>query len=668
MNNSIFASLRMRILLIFGALSLGILILMVVYVAQTNQKFLHEVEQSKASLLAQTIAPDLSIALYMNLTDNAVEKINQLTMRDEVLKIVLTDAQGERIYESKKTVAPHLLGSAFHVHETLYAPAKYAILGEVTLFYSGHLYQQHLEQSNRFIGFLALTIALMLLLLGFMIGKMLQPLRVIATQLHHYKAGDFQTSDYLGRHDDIGVIAAALLQMDGKILEHRQQQQDIQSMLEEKVKQQTQTLHHRLYFDLLTDLSNRTSLISDLKEMDRATLMLINIVGFKQINDLFGIPAGDSLLMQFAELVRKFSETKMVQCYSFPADEFALLSRDMSLQRMAQTADELLLAINRATFQWEGHSFGLDVTIGAASDSSKGLIEKADIALKRAKREKKPFLFYTEAISVEREYYKNLAMARKIRYAIEHDTFVPFFQPIAVDDKNPITKFEALIRMRDEEGSILSPFVFLEIAQRMRLYHKLTELMIEKCCRYFSQIDAEFSINLTYEDINRPQTLSMIQRCIRQYGIGERIVFEILESEGIENYAVVKEFVESVKKLGCKIAIDDFGTGYSSLEHILHLDVDYLKIDASLIKHLDHDEVARRIVANIVTLAQSMQIRTIAEFVHSEGVCREAKRIGVDFVQGYYISEPLPDIHHLLPSPQRASNVTSKRSETVSVS
>ena len=131
---------------------------------------------------------------------------------------------------------------------------------------------------------------------------------------------------------------------------------------------------------------------------------------------------------------------------------------------------------------------------------------------------------------------------------------------------------------------------------------------------------------------------------LEKSGIGERIIFEIIESEGIENFDKVLEFITDVKRYGTKISIDDFGTGYSNFEYLMKLKVDYIKIDGSMIKNIDNDKSAQMIIASIVSFAKNMNIKTVAEFVHSKNVYEKVKELGVDYSQGYYFGEPTGQI------------------------
>src|SRR5208283_4005924 len=145
------------------------------------------------------------------------------------------------------------------------------------------------------------------------------------------------------------------------------------------------------------------------------------------------------------------------------------------------------------------------------------------------------------------------------------------------------------------------------------------------------------------EDIMDAETINFIIENLKKFNIGDRIVFELLESEGIENYEQILEFIEIVKSYGCKIAIDDFGSGYSNIDHIIRLNVDYLKIDGSLIRQIDQFKNNQIIVKNIVEFSRELNIKTISEFVHSEEIHKWVKYLNVDYEQGFFWGEPGAD-------------------------
>jgi EAL domain-containing protein (putative c-di-GMP-specific phosphodiesterase class I) len=158
--------------------------------------------------------------------------------------------------------------------------------------------------------------------------------------------------------------------------------------------------------------------------------------------------------------------------------------------------------------------------------------------------------------------------------------------------------------------------------------------------RQFADLPYTFSLNLSCEDLLDQALSDHIIAMVEEYQIGSRVIFEILESEGIENYAEVRQFIDRAKTLGCRIAIDDFGTGYSNFEHLLRLDVDLIKIDGSLIKQLDTNPTAMTICNGIVHFAEELGMQTVAEFVHSPAILAKVKELGINFAQGAAIGMP----------------------------
>ena len=202
------------------------------------------------------------------------------------------------------------------------------------------------------------------------------------------------------------------------------------------------------------------------------------------------------------------------------------------------------------------------------------------------------------------------------------------------------------MRINDEEGNVLSPASFLKIAKESRLYASLTEITVRKNFNAFKNSAYTFSVNLSIEDIMDKSFNDFLRKELNNNAqLGQRIIFEFLESEGIESYEIVLKFIKEMKNYGCKIAIDDFGSGYSNFEHILKLYVDYIKIDASLIKNIDKDINSEIIVETIVNFTKKLNIETVAEYVDSFEVYKKIKELGVDYSQGYFIGKPEPEIN-----------------------
>jgi EAL domain-containing protein (putative c-di-GMP-specific phosphodiesterase class I) len=232
-----------------------------------------------------------------------------------------------------------------------------------------------------------------------------------------------------------------------------------------------------------------------------------------------------------------------------------------------------------------------------------------------------------------------------IRHAVDAHGVIPYVHPIidlrnAAEEKRK--KYECLMRLRDKDGEVHSVFPLLKTAKSLRLYDNLMRQMIARCFNIFETLPHDFSINLSFEDINNASFLAFLYDKLETFPQPERITFEILETDFVFDFSIVTQFIDTVRTYGCRIAIDDFGAGYSNLENILKFRPDYLKIDGSLIKNVDTDEHSRSVVKNIVNMAKELHIRTIAEFVYNRAVYDTLKILGVDYAQGFYICEPFP--------------------------
>lgn len=398
-------------------------------------------------------------------------------------------------------------------------------------------------------------------------------------------------------------------------------------------------LRRQLYHDELTGLPNRARLKLDLCGCRFPQLMLIDIDAFKDINSFYGVQVGDQLLIRVADYLRQvIPGGRGARLYRLSGDEYAILC-ESSPQSLS--ADYLIKQINDQRFEINGTQFRLSVTAGIAQGAEK-VIEHADLALKEAKRVLKPYKFYSPYLYTAQHSRSNLLWTHKLKDAIDSQRLEAFFQPIHDNRYNGISHYEALIRLIEEDGTIVGPVCFMEAARHSRVYDQLTTFMIDEALLFIEKAQCACTVNLSSEDILVEESRQKIIDRIRRNEARKMLVFEIVESEGIENYEVIKSFIEQVQTYGVRIAVDDFGTGYSNFEHIAKLNVDYLKIDGSLIAQLDFSERARTIIEAIIHFARELGIQTIAEYVSSESLQKQVAAMGIDYSQGYYWGKPQP--------------------------
>jgi len=409
--------------------------------------------------------------------------------------------------------------------------------------------------------------------------------------------------------------------------------------LEEKIKEKTEELEKQYHIDKLTGLENRSKLIIDLSTGKYDKLVVIDIKSFNDINDFYGNTIGDVVLKSLSKLINLYCNQNKLNSYRVNSDIFAVVNNEGSKEKFMEKIRLLQNVINNKCFFYEEGKIFITVIMGMALEEE-SLFEKAEMALNYAKKNRELFQIYKEELNIYEGIKENIIWTKKIKDAIAENRIVPFFQPIVNNRLGTIEKCEALIRMIDENGKVIVPYFFLDIAKKAGLYKELTIIMLEKTFEVLNKTDYEISINLLLQDIVNSEIRALIIEKLEKAKNPEKVVFEIVESEGIENFKEVIEFIKEIKRYGSKIAIDDFGTGYSNFGYLMKLNVDYIKIDGSIIKNIHKDKSAETVAKTIVAFAKELGIETVAEFVSEEEIYKKIKDLNVDYSQGYYFSEP----------------------------
>ena len=420
----------------------------------------------------------------------------------------------------------------------------------------------------------------------------------------------------------------------GKIVEFIAARVDVTELLLQR------KIIQRQLIDELTGMKNRTALLNDLEKSAEAVILVVfNIDRFSMINDYFGYTIGDTFLKAFAHYLQQLITTH--ELYRVSGDEFVFICQHHPLtQKFRQRITTHITALENKKFHIDSYELSITVSGDVAYAHKSEVYNQAHVALKEAKEHPEKVIIYNDDHKLGEKIHNNILYVNKIKLAIEHDRIVPYFQGIVDNQTQKIVKYEALIRLIDENGSVLSPYWFLEHAKKAKLYDILTRIMITKVFEIFEPLEYSVSINLTLQDIVCDETRIFLYDKLATSPLSSRIVFEIVESEGIENFGVVIEFIQRVKGFGGQIAIDDFGTGYSNFNYLSKLDIDYLKIDGSLIKHINTDPDLLLTVESILFYAHKKGIQVIAEFVEEEAIYHTLVKLGIQYSQGYLFSIP----------------------------
>jgi c-di-GMP phosphodiesterase len=633
-------SLSSKIVFSIAIVTLSSILLIFSVFENINKEAFYNVEKEKAKLVLSTIEPLIALNIYLNLNDRIAQLTDQLVTNPNILAVTVFQ-NDTLIYEKKSKNFQSNVEDSFIVKAPIYDPNSKVKIGHLELVYSNKNFMELIDRYTTLLIQVLFLFAGFFLFFSLYVKQLLSPLRKIARLLKGYSPDKDINIPFDNQNNEIGFISSALNHMQHSIMHYSKQQKDINKYLEEKVDEKTKELMRQLYTNSLTGLPNRRSLLRDIINYDDGALLIINIDDFKEINDFFGQIAGDNVLVLFSKkLADLISKESFVTLIHLSGDEFALFfTKKPSKDEFIQFATTLSKKIEKLTFSFENNQLTLRVSIGGAYQVHEAL-EKADIALKSAKKQGKDFLLYDETLNIEEQYRNNIEWTKKITWALENDRVVPFYQPIYDNKTKKLASAECLIRIIDADEKIITPFHFLTIAKKSKLYSKLTKVMIEKSCQYFEYLDCDFSINLSVEDILDHEIVAFILYNIKKYNVNKKIVFELLETEGIENYEEISLFINEMKYMGCRIAIDDFGSGYSNFEYILQLNVDYIKIDGSLIRNLDIDTNAQVVVETIVDFAKKLNITVVAEYVHNEAIYEKVKELNIDRSQGFFLAEP----------------------------
>ncbi|MBA3025530.1 MAG: EAL domain-containing protein [Sulfurimonas sp.] len=439
-----------------------------------------------------------------------------------------------------------------------------------------------------------------------------------------------------GSHYWVDINILPIIDDKGEVLEYMAVRHEITELIDQR-----ETLQKIATTDTLTNLGNRYKLINDIALLENPSIAILDIERFSEINDFYGDSFGDIVIKELGyTLLNLIKDRSTKQLYRLQNDVFAILNLSLNKDHFIANIEDIIEKIENITYKIDGKELMLNIR-SSISFEKNNLFITADMAMKSAKKNRINMLVYDEGLNLDSVYENNIKYTNKLREAIESDNLVPYYQAIVNNKTGKWEKYESLVRMIDENKKIITPFFFLEIAKRTKHYETLTKTVIKKTFDTFNNTDIEFSINLTIKDIMNKNIQNYICDLLQTYNVNNQVVFEIVESEGIDNYDEVIAFINQVKKHACKIAIDDFGTGYSNFNYLLKLQADYIKIDGSLIKNIDTDMNARILVKTIVNFAKELNISTIAEYVENSTIYEIVKDLGIDYSQGYFFSAPL---------------------------
>jgi diguanylate cyclase (GGDEF)-like protein len=437
-----------------------------------------------------------------------------------------------------------------------------------------------------------------------------------------------------------------------------------------RLRRQMEEIAHRAYYDELTGLPNRTlfrdrieqAILAAGRESGTATVMLLDIDRFKEINDALGHDTGDQLLREFGERIQQTLRANETLA-RLGGDEFGILLPTASAEQATAVAVRMHDALT-ASFGLRGLSLEVATSIGIAThpdhgDDADALLQHADVAMYLAKEAHIGTAVYDP--DQDENDTARLALAGELRQAIEGEELVLHFQPKASLESGRIVGAEALVRWQHPDRGFIPPNEFVPIAERTGLIKPLSRYVLGQALRQCSEwngagLDLHVAVNLTIPDLLDLELPDRIAALLEETGVRpSQLELEITESTILADPFRVRQVLNRLNEMGLRLAIDDFGTGYSSLAYLKRLPVQTIKIDRSFVMEMCTDASDATIVRSTIDLGRNLGLDIVAEGIETQEVWDALRALGCTLAQGYLIGKPMPADEFVLLLEQRAA-------------
>jgi len=424
---------------------------------------------------------------------------------------------------------------------------------------------------------------------------------------------------------------------------------DADTAMKESMRSFVDSCRQMLLYTEKDNIANQAALHMDVRLGGYDRVCLIDVPGQRSMRTVFSEERIEKTHSHFVSECTSFAARKNYRAYLLKQWQVAVAvpSYIVSLEDFSKDMRELQKLLFETKDDYIPVVSIFCIVNECSADNLKALYDAARLEMLQ-----KNIQFYVcdgkeeelDAESIREKYH----MVNVINYALAHDGVVPYYQGIYDNKEQVIHHYEALMRLRDEEGKIYTPFDFLEVARSYGLlYDALSMEMIRKVFEAFKDSeDKSVSINLGMRDIKNEELTGYIYSFLSTVRHPEHFIFEILENEDVDEYETLLRFVNSIHKLGGKTSIDDFGSGYSNLLHVVSIPADFLKIDGSIIKECCNNKASEVLVQLISTwkTMNERDARIVAEFVENEAIQDKLLRYHIDYSQGYLFSKPVPEI------------------------
>ena len=400
--------------------------------------------------------------------------------------------------------------------------------------------------------------------------------------------------------------------------------------------------------DDITDILNPQKQLYDFADsIENALGIMIRIDDFETLQKFYSHKIIEQFRTKFANILMEHlpEEIKFDKIFPLENGRYVLikeyLQEDISIEQLTDMFMKYQEEIDKLKIDI-ANNINYDVTIIISIATGQNVLENINYGIDTLIQNKQNFIISNDL--VEQEHSKaqqNIQIINIIKQALDDAKVVSYFQPIVNNKTKQIEKYESLVRLIDKNGNMLSPFFFLDIAKKGRLYSSITDVVLENSFGALKKTTKDITINISALDIEKTSTREKIFELLEQYKDDRsRIIMELLEDESVKDFDTIRYFIIKVKSQGVRIAIDDFGAGYSNFERLLDYQPDIIKIDGCLIKNILIDDFSLDVVETIVAFAKKQNIKTVAEFVENADIYTLLTKLGVDYSQGYYFGKP----------------------------
>ena len=460
---------------------------------------------------------------------------------------------------------------------------------------------------------------------------MIKEIKKININIPIIVATAFSNKEYLLEAIDIGVDKYVLKPIDiAKLLQVMSQ-----SLIYHELK--------NLYTDTLTNLPNRNKLKKDLEENNMDLMALLDIDEFSTINDLFGEKIGDTILYELANKIRDyFNDDYYV--YRIEADKFAIVAKqnNQNVDDFYNLCKIFADKIEKESLLIDEDEIDINITIGIAQGDGARAFKYSQRVINYARTKLQRIMIYNESFKIQQSFEENIKWVKQLKVGFRENLFQAYFQAIVDTQTKKVHKYEALIRYVTKEGVEIAPYNFINVAKKTKLYPNIIKIVIQDSFKLIKNKNKRVSVNISFDDIANEETTAFIYDILEQNKeYTQFLEFEILESEEISDFNEVSKFISEIKKFNCIVGVDDFGAGYSNFNLLTLLDIDFVKIDGSLIEKINTSKDLEIIVSTIANFSKEFKVKTVAEYVSNEDIYNKIKELKIDYCQGYYFDRPL---------------------------